>query len=521
MEKEKVSGLEKSLKLLVRTSLIVFIGMIFSKLLGYAYRIVIARYFGPEVYGLFSLALMISGWFIAVSALGLSEGLLRFIPVYRGRKEDKKINYLFRFSIVALAITSIFSGLLLFLLSDFISGTIFHNADLSIYLKIFSILVPINVLVSPFLVALRAHEEISWYSFIYNIAQNVVKVLALGLFVLLGMNSNATSLSYLTGIFGMLVISYLVCKYKIPHIFKTHNLPDDDKKLLQREVFSYSLPILFFGIVSSIFYWIDSFSIGYYKSALEVGLYNAAVPIALILGVAPEIFMQLFFPMITRYYASKNMKLIAELSKQVAKWILLVNLPLFAIMIVFPGALIHILFGAQYLAAENALRILAIGSLISAVFIVSNQLISMIGRSRLVLMNIVIAAAINFGLNMVLVPMQKIGFIDNANGLNGAAIATLISVIIFNLLFMFQAYRHLSIIPLRRKMITLFLLAIIPTALLFYARTIFGSNDILTLILLCAGYGILYLALILVAGVFDENDKMIIKSIWNKIRIKR
>lgn len=517
MKKERVKGLQKSLKLLVRTSVIVFVGLFLSKILAYGYRIIIARYFGPEVYGLFSLALMISGWFIALSALGLSEGLLRFIPLYRGKKEHEKIRYLFKFSLWTLTITSIISGLLLFFLSDFIAASVFHNEALSIYLKIFSVIVPLSSVGYPFLAALRAHEEIAWYSFIYNVAQNVIKVLAIGLFVLMGMNANATSLSYLLGIAAMLVISYFVCKYKIPHIFLKHNLPHSDKNLIRAEVMSYSVPLLIFGIVSTIFYWIDSFSIGIYKGALEVGYYNAAVPIAILLAIAPEIFMQLFFPMITREYARKKIKLIEQLSKQIAKWILLVNLPLFALMIVFPGALINTFFGAEYLVAENALRILAISALFSSVFIVSNQLVSMIGKSKLVLMNIVIAAAINLLLNMVLVPMEKIGFIDNSTGMNGAALATLISVIILNGLFMFQAYKNLGVIPLRRKMFNLIVIAIVTTGMLFYMRTIFTSNSLLILALLFAVFLFAYILLVLASKSLDENDWGIIKSIWKKV----
>ena len=59
-----VKGLDKSLKLLVKTSVIVFIGIALSKILTYGYRVIIARHYGPEVYGLFSLSLMIVGWFI-------------------------------------------------------------------------------------------------------------------------------------------------------------------------------------------------------------------------------------------------------------------------------------------------------------------------------------------------------------------------------------------------------------------------------------------------------------------------
>jgi O-antigen/teichoic acid export membrane protein len=50
--------LNSSLRSIARSSVIVFIGIIISKILTYVYKIIIAREFGPKVYGLFSLAIM-------------------------------------------------------------------------------------------------------------------------------------------------------------------------------------------------------------------------------------------------------------------------------------------------------------------------------------------------------------------------------------------------------------------------------------------------------------------------------
>src|SRR3989338_11250389 len=99
-----------NLSLIFKTSVIVFLSMAFSKILSYAYRVIIARQFGPEVYGLFSIGLMIAGWFIAISALGLSEGILRFIPFYRARNQKAKISKIFRFTLLVLLIAGILAG---------------------------------------------------------------------------------------------------------------------------------------------------------------------------------------------------------------------------------------------------------------------------------------------------------------------------------------------------------------------------------------------------------------------------
>lgn len=55
MEDKEQPVLNSALRLLAKTSVFVFIGVVISKVISYFYRIVIARYFGSEVYGLFCL----------------------------------------------------------------------------------------------------------------------------------------------------------------------------------------------------------------------------------------------------------------------------------------------------------------------------------------------------------------------------------------------------------------------------------------------------------------------------------
>ena len=56
--------INSGLKLIAKSSAIMFIGIFLSKVLTYLYRIIIARNYSPEIYGLFSLSIMIAGWFV-------------------------------------------------------------------------------------------------------------------------------------------------------------------------------------------------------------------------------------------------------------------------------------------------------------------------------------------------------------------------------------------------------------------------------------------------------------------------
>ena len=73
-----------SLKKIVKGSSIVFIGIFISKFLAYVYRLLIARV-GPEQYGLFSIALGLTGILVTISVLGLNLGLMRYIPFFKGK----------------------------------------------------------------------------------------------------------------------------------------------------------------------------------------------------------------------------------------------------------------------------------------------------------------------------------------------------------------------------------------------------------------------------------------------------
>ena len=78
---EENEEVNRGLRTLAKGSLIVLIGIIVSKILSYAYRIIIARSLGPEIYGTFSLAVIIASWIIIIAKFGLTGGVLRFIPL--------------------------------------------------------------------------------------------------------------------------------------------------------------------------------------------------------------------------------------------------------------------------------------------------------------------------------------------------------------------------------------------------------------------------------------------------------
>lgn len=505
--KKQEEIINHDLTLLAKSSIFVFIGIFLSKVFMYLYRIVIARYYGPEIYGLFSIALMVMGFFLAFASLGFSSGLARFIPLYRGKKEKEKIKYLISLSKKVLFFSAIFSAILLYFSSEFIAIKIFHNLELAFYLKLFSFLIPIQIFTDIYFGIIRSYERIKAYTFGVNIIQNIIKFIFVILFIYLGLKSyNAISFPYFLGVFSGLIFAYLYCRIKLPYIFLKSKLSHKERFDLRKSLFSYSWPLILLAMAGTLMFWLDTFLIGYFQGAYWVGIYNAAIPIAVLLLFASEIFMLMFFPLITRKLASKNIVIVKELSKQIVKWIFIINLPIAILMFLFPGAFINLFFGKEYLFASNALRLLVIAQFIFSLSAVSGSLLLSKGKSKIFLINIIFTAIINFILNFNLIPKY---------GINGAALATFISMIILSLLVIIENYHFNSILPFRRKMISIFFISLIPSGILYWISRFININ-LIWLIIFGISFLIIYFGLIILTKSFDKNDLMILRKVFRR-----
>jgi stage V sporulation protein B len=374
-------------------------------------------------------------------------------------------------------------------------------------LRFFSFAVPMGALLGISLSFLMGYERIGWNSFITNIFHNFVRVVVVLLAIYIGFGKDSIIYSYLLG-FGFSLILAVIVVYKTsPKILNRTMLDPKKKKEVTRSIFSYSWPLIFVGVLGSLFGWTDSFLIGIFKDAYYVGIYNAAVPTAMLLAVASTLFVQLFFPLVAREYGKNNKSVIKQLSQQVGKWIFLLNVPLLVLIIMFPEVFLNILFGGEYALGSDALRFLAIGYFVMTLFSVSDRLIEMIGKTRVLLYDTVTAVGLNILLNILLIPKY---------GISGAGFATMSSMIFLTILYAIQSWKFLRIIPLRRKMVFVLLSVAIASLLLVLLKGVVEVN-IVSMIIMGIFYLLVYVLLLFVFGSFDRNDWEIIRLIKKRL----
>ncbi len=496
---------DKSLKIVVKGAIIFLIGMFFSKLFNYFFRLLTAR-LGPESYGMITLATSFVAVLAVLSTLGLNNGILRYVPYYYSREENSKVRGVINFSLKTSIITGIIVGIILFALSGFIPETFFPHFDkttLSAILKITAFIIPVTAILFIFFASFEAFRFLKYELYTKNIFEGAFKLAFTFLMISLGYSVIGVMFVYLAAVVGSMILSFYYIRKYIHPIIKKETKPE----IVGKELMQYSLPLLLSGLCMILLLSVDTWIIGYSRTAAEVGLYNAAYPTAQLLYTIPSIILILFLPVLADLYSKEDKESFKTLYKSTTKWIFLINLPIIILFFIFSKEILSVLFGSQYVSASLSLLILSIGFFGNSLVMTSERVLMVVKKTKFILGSYLTVLIVNTVLNLYLVP---------AYGIKGASIASAISYLALTLFFILGSYYYSKTLPFTLQYLKAVVAALVPSGLVFLI-TFTLSYSIYTFVAAIIVFLLSYLLFLVLLKAFDKDDIMIIKSIKNKI----
>jgi O-antigen/teichoic acid export membrane protein len=115
----------------------------------------------------------------------------------------------------------------------------------------------------------------------------------------LGFGVLGAAWGWVIAIIAMSFLAFYFLEKKVFPIFKTKVKAVS----VDKELFSFSLPLLFAGIAGLVMGWTDTLMLGYFSSSADVGIYNAALPTAQLIRAIPGALGVIFFPVVSELYA--------------------------------------------------------------------------------------------------------------------------------------------------------------------------------------------------------------------------
>lgn len=381
-----------------------FFGQVFSLILSFFIGAWLARYLGPENYGVLSYSIAFVGLFGFISSLGI-DGIISRELINFPEMRDELLGTAFSLKLIG--------GVTAFLLAV-IAAILFATDPL----------IKILIILLSFSFVLQAINIVSIYFQTAVKSKNNVKVLIF-----------ATTVSSLLKIAVILLdkgVIWIVSVFVLDslwqgigfiRIYKKVGLKIREWKfnsVLAKKILNNSWPLMLASAFGFIYFKIDQVMIGFMMGNYEVGLYAAAVKLVEIWYFVPGIICASLFPAIIN---AKKTSL--ELYNRRLKkfYILMTIIPvLMALPItILAKPIISTVFGSGYLWSVNILRIYIWSSLGLFLGLAVNQYLISENLVKTIFWLNFLTMMVNVILNIFFIP---------AFGLLGAAWATLISYMI-------------------------------------------------------------------------------------------
>jgi O-antigen/teichoic acid export membrane protein len=410
-------------KTIAKDSLIYSIGGLTGQFLGIFLVPIYTRIFSPDQYGIIDLIGTTTAFITLFLILGTDSAVARFY-IDSDSDRDKKLTastaLYFRLLSVSLAI------LVLIFFSHELSFLIFKDEAYAEYLIIALLAIPFAMCYSFFIYMLRWTFQTVRYAVISVAFVLVSASLTIYLVVFLG-----------KGILGIYWANLITCAiFSLIGFWITrenYTLTFSFKRL--KEMLAFGMPMISTAICLYLMTYSDRYFLIYFTDLKEVGLYSIGNKVASLLGLVTMGFTMAWSPFVYSTYKEEDSK---RTYAKVFDYFSVVSAFVVLSLSLFSRELLTIFTTEKYIAAYIVVPFL-VTSL--AVYTVSDYIFYIgMGIAKKNIHRIWIggtAAIVNIILNFILIPVY---------GMVGAAIATLISFLLFGyLIFMMsQKYYHIN-----------------------------------------------------------------------------
>jgi len=192
-----------------------------------------------------------------------------------------------------------------------------------------------------------------------------------------------------------------------------------------REILSFTIPLLTSDVLYAVMNTMDVIVLERSRGSVDVAALRAVHSTAVLNSLVMSSFALLFTPMAARLFAHNDREGINNLYWQTAIWIAVISFPIFALTFSVAQPITLFLYGQRYAQSGIILALLSLGYYFNAALGFNGLTLKVYGKVRYSVVINVLAAIINLGAILILIPRY---------GALGAALGTCIALIAHNIL---------------------------------------------------------------------------------------
>ena len=420
-----------SIKNLTQKSFSVLIIRSFGVLLLFSFTLFITNFYSAEDVGRYDFVrstIMVLG---GLALMGTNQAIIYFSGLLKARNSFesirtiyfKMLRIIFAISLTILVLFIVFFNL--FSINEVFKGSeSFYLIQISILTVFFFALTMLNI------DTIRALKK----TILSEMYRSIFRYLPIFLFAIILLFTKYQALLVEAYLLGFVLLSCLSSIKVFRLLTKLGKLTNSSEKFNVNQIFKTSYPMALSAIAYFIMQSIDVIILSMYKGFEEIAYYSVSVKLAMLTTLALMSVNIVIAPRIAEIYENQEMQTLQKLIKRSTRIIFLISVCVLGVLFLFSEEILS-LFGKDYSTANNALLFLLSAQFFNAVSGPGAIYLNMTGRQRTLNKILIFGLAINISLNFYLIPIE-----EAYGGINGAAIATLVSLIAWNMIIAIQIY---------------------------------------------------------------------------------
>ncbi|MEM0489248.1 MAG: flippase [Candidatus Bathyarchaeia archaeon] len=470
--------------------------------------ILVARFLGPEQYGVYSLALIVSGFLMLFTDYGVSQALTRFIALYKSRNEPHCIAPLVKTGLAFNVATGSIMFAIGFILTEPLTSLLISRPEMAPIVRITLILVMVYPLSTAIGYALLGFGDMKGYAMI-DVVRQAFRALLSPLLVILGYSVAGAIAGYVIA-FSIGFATGLILLYRHYRRLKNAIMKSGQKPLeTLYPMIAYGAPLYLSNTLNSFITTLRGIILAYFTTNFLIGNFNTAMNFSMLVTLLSSPVATALFPAFSKL--GNNTRETKTMFTYSVKYTAALVIPAAVFVAVMSRDLIFLLYGASYSHAPLYLALYSITFLFSALgSIVLGSFFSGVGESKVNLK----ATLISMAAFMLLAPA-----LTWALQVEGMIIALIVATASSTLYSLWTGIRRYSLkIDLKSSAkicVSAFLAAapVMPIALLS------PMPRIVNLALAALTYLLAYLTAAPLLGVVAEGDLEALAGIFSKVSI--
>ena len=435
----------------IRGSSLLMVGRFLSIGVNFIIQVLTVRYLSTTEYGAFAYALSIATLAETIVTMGLDRAVTRFIPIYEERQDYARLFGTF-FMVVGVILSLTLALFLIVFGLNATLGPVLVSDPLALSLMLILIFLgPIQALDNIFEGVLAVFSRPRAIFFRRYVVAPGMKVLVVTALILSQSDVHFLAVGYLVaGLLGVLIYGTLLVRLVRESGLAAH-FQRSQVRIPAREILMFTMPLLASDLVYVVMNTVDAILLEAFHSTGSVAAFRAVQPTARFNQLILTSFAVMFTPAAARFFARNDREGINDLYWRNAIWVAVFSFPIFAFTFSLAEPITKLLYTERYADSGMILALLSLGYYFNAATGQNGLTLKVTGQIRYIVSVDIFAAVLNLGLNLIMIPRF---------GAMGAAVGTMTTMMIFNLLKQYGLTRGTGISFFEARYVRVYLVII-------------------------------------------------------------